>query len=134
MVTGAAGRRLATRLLPLALILAAAGAWIARVQSGGPWLVRNLLPLGLLFALAWYALVRGGGRFTGSGWRLPLGVAGFAIPSLGLTLYLHYAYAVNLDGMFDAGAGALFRFLPYYTVFAGAIGFSIGWLIGRNIA
>jgi hypothetical protein len=60
-------------------------------------------------------------------------VAGFAIPALGLTLYLHYAYAVNLDGMFDAGAGDLFRFLPYYTVFAGMIGFAIGWLIGRNV-
>jgi hypothetical protein len=133
-VTGTAGRRLATRLLPLVLVLAAAGAWIADVQSGGPWLLRNLLPLGALFALAWYALVRGDGRWTGSGWSLPLGVVGFAIPSLGLTLYLHYAYAVNLDGMFDAGAGALFRFLPYYTGFAGAIGFAIGWLIGRNVA
>lgn len=129
----AAHRQLAVRLLPVAIVLAAAGLWIARVQSGGPWVLRNLLPLGLLFALAWIALARGGGRWTGSGWRLPLGVAGFAIPSLGLTLYLHYAYAVNLDGMFDAGAGELFRFLPLYTVFAGAIGFAIGWLIGRNV-
>lgn len=127
-------RRFAVRLLPVALVLAGAGAWIAEVQSGGPWILRNLLPLGLLFVLVAYALARGGGRWTGAGWRLPLGVAGFAIPSLGLTLYLHYAYAVNLDGMFDAGAGALFRFLPFYTVFAGAIGFAIGWLIGRNVA
>jgi hypothetical protein len=130
----AARRQLAVRLVPVALALVGAGAWVARVQAGGPWVPRNLLPLGLLFALSWYTLVRGGGRWTGSGWRLPLGVAGFAIPSLGLTLYLHYAYAVNLDGMFDAGAGALFRFLPYYTVVAGVIGFAIGWLIGRNTA
>ena len=130
---GAAGRQFTARLVPLALILAAAGAWMAHVQSGGPWLVRNLMPLALLFALSGYALHRGRGRFTGSGWCLPLGVAGFAIPTLGLTLYLHYAYAVNLDGMFDGGAGALFRFLPYYTMSAGAIGFTIGWLIGRNV-
>lgn len=130
----AARRHLASRLVPIALALVGAGAWIVRVQAGGPWVARNLLPLGLLFALSWYTLARGSGRWTGSGWRLPLGAAGFAIPSLGLTLYLHYAYAVNLDGMFDAGAGSLFRFLPYYTVVAGAIGFAIGWLIGRNVA
>ncbi len=133
-MTGRAGGPLAVRLLPVALLLGAAGAWIAAAQCAGPWLLRNLVPLALLFLLSLHALVRGGGRWTGSGWRLPLGVLGFAVPALGLTLYLHYACVVNLDGMFDAGAGALFRYLPYYTVFAGAIGFAIGWLIGRNVA
>jgi len=27
----------------------------------------------------------------------------------------------------------LFRFLPIYTVVAGAIGFDIGWIVGRNV-
>jgi hypothetical protein len=28
---------------------------------------------------------------------------------------------------------ALFRYLPIYTIFAGATGFAIGWIVGRNI-
>lgn len=121
------------RLAPVVFVAAAAAAWFHDVQAGGPWVPRNLLPLALLVALAAVTLVRGGGRWGGSGWRMPLGVAGFAIPTLGLSCYLHYAYSVNLDGMFDEGAGELFRFLPLYTVVAGAIGFAIGWIIGRNI-
>jgi hypothetical protein len=27
----------------------------------------------------------------------------------------------------------LFRYLPIYTIFAGSIGFAIGWIAGRNI-
>ena len=64
---------------------------------------------------------------------MPLGVVGFAIPALGLAVYLHYAYSVNLDDMFADGPGQLFRFLPMYTVVAGGIGFAIGWIVGRNI-
>ena len=78
-------------------------------------------------------LVRGGGRWTGSGWRLPLGTLGFAIPAIGLAAYLHYAFSVNLDGLFDGGSGQLFRFLPIYTFVAGGIGFAIGWIIGRSV-
>jgi hypothetical protein len=53
----------------------------------------------------------------------------------GLSLYLHYAYSVDLDGMFSGAEHpqALFRFLPLYTVVAGAIGFAIGWIVGRNV-
>ena len=40
--------------------------------------------------------------WTGAGKRLPLGLIGFAIPTLGLSIYLHYAYSVNLNGMFTA--------------------------------
>ena len=123
----------AVRLAPVLFIAAAAAAWFNDVQAGGPWVIRNLLPLAVLVALAGVTIARGDGRWTGTGWRMPLGTAGFAIPALGLSCYLHYAYAVNLDGMFDDGAGELFRYLPLYTVVAGAIGFAIGWIIGRNV-
>ena len=71
----------------------------------------------------------------GSGWRLPLGVAGFAIPALGLSAYLHYAWSVNLNGMFPDAVypHGLFRFLPVYTRVAGGIGFVIGWIAGKNV-
>lgn len=123
----------AVRLAPVLLVSLAAAAWFNDVQAGGPWVIRNLLPLAMLVALAAMTIARGDGRWSGSGWRMPLGTAGFAIPALGLSCYLHYAYAVNLDGMFDDGAGELFRYLPLYTVVAGAIGFAIGWIIGRSV-
>ena len=64
-----------------------------------------------------------------------LGTIGYAIPAVGLSLYLHYAFAVNLDGLFGDPPvpGQLFRFLPVYTFGAGAIGFAIGWIVGRNL-
>lgn len=111
----------------------AAAAWFNDVQDNGPWVARNLLPLAILVSLSVLTLQRGGGRWTGAGWQLPLGVVGFAIPALGLAAYLHYAYSINLDGMFDGGPGALFRFLPVYTTVAGGIGFAIGWIVGRNV-
>lgn len=121
------------RLLPVVFVVLAAAAWFNEVQDGGPWVARNLAPLGMIVLLAGFTLYRGRGHWTGAGWRLPLGTVGFAIPALGLSAYLHYAYSVNLDRMFDAGPGALFRFLPLYTVGAGAIGFAIGWIVGRNV-
>lgn len=121
------------RLAPVLFVVIAAAAWFNDVQDHGPWVSRNLLPLVLLVGLAAVTLARGGGRWAGAGWRMPLGVAGFAIPALGLSCYLHYAYSVNLDGMFDDGPGQLFRFLPLYTAVAGGIGFAIGWIVGRNV-
>ena len=123
------------RLLPVLLVVTAAGFWFEDVQDGGPFVVRNLVPLAILVMLAMLILLRGHGRWTAAGWRLPLGTLGFAIPALGLTAYLHYAYAVNLNGMFGdpPDAGQLFRFLPFYTVGAGGIGFAIGWIVGRNM-
>jgi hypothetical protein len=123
------------RFLPLLLISLAVGAWFNDVQGGGPFVFRNLVPLAVLILLAMIVLWRGKGRWTGSGWRLPLGTVGFAIPALGLSLYLHYAYSVNLDGLFDdaTNPGQLFRFLPVYTLVAGCIGFAIGWIVGKNV-
>lgn len=123
------------RLLPLLLVTIAAGFWFSDVQHGGPYVLRNLLPPVLVSILAAITLWRGDGNWDGTGWRWPLGTAGFAIPALGLSLYLHYAYSVNLNGMFsDAEQPAqLFRFLPAYTLVAGGIGFSIGWIVGRSV-
>lgn len=125
----------ALRLAPVALAAAAAGVWFYTVQAGGPWVLRNCVPLVVLVLLAALTLRQGGGRWTGAGLRMPLGTLGFAIPALCLALYLHYAYAVNLDGMFDGAArpAELFRYLPVYTTVAGGIGFAIGYIVGRNI-
>lgn len=129
------GRLIAVRLLPLVLLMAAAGLWFNEVQQGGPHVLRNWIPPALVVLLALVTLWRGAGHWTGAGWRWPLGTAGFAIPALGLSTYLHYAYAVNLNELFAAadGPGQLFRFLPVYTTVAGCIGFAIGWIVGRNL-
>jgi hypothetical protein len=125
----------ALRVLPVLLLTIAAAAWFNHVQEGGPYVLRNLLPLALLLLLATVTVWRGDGRWTGKGWRWPLGTVGFAIPALGLSLYLHYAYSTNLDGMFDDAQQPMrvFRYLPAYTLVAGGIGFVIGWIVGRNV-
>lgn len=123
------------RLLPLVLLVIAAAFWINDVQGGGPYVLRNLVPPGLLLVLATLTLQRGGGTWSGSGWRLPLGTLGYAVPALGLSVYLHYAYSVNLNDLFSGARnpGQLFRFLPLYTLVAGGIGFAIGWIVGKNV-
>ena len=128
-------RYVALRLLPLVLIATAVGFWFNDVQNSGPYVPRNLLPLALLVVLGLMTLLRGQGQWTGSGMQLPLATAGFAIPTLGLSLYLHYAFAVNLNDMFaDATQPQrLFAYLPLYSVGAGLIGFIIGWIVGRNV-
>lgn len=129
------GWYLVVRILPVLLVTVAAGAWFYDVQQGGPWVARNIAPLVVLLMLSFLALRRGGGRWSGAGMRMPLGTLGFAIPALGLSIYLHYAYAVNLNDMFGAAENPdrVFRFLPAYTLVAGGIGFAIGWIVGRNV-
>jgi hypothetical protein len=126
---------LLVRLLPVALLTVAAALWFADVQQQGEYLLRNLLPLAVLLWLCWLTLHRGGGRWSGKGLRMPLGTLGFAIPALGLSIYLHYAYAVNLNDMFTDARypERVFRYLPIYTLVAGGIGFVIGWIAGRNL-
>lgn len=123
------------RLTPLVLLVVAAGFWIDDVQQGGPYVLRNLVPPVVVLPLAAITLYRGDGTWTGSGFRLPLGVAGYAIPALGLSAYLHYAYSVNLNGLFTDATNpeGLFRFLPIFTLVAGGIGFAIGWIAGKNV-
>ena len=123
------------RLLPVVLLATAAGFWFVDVQQSGPWAARNLLPLIVLVLLSSLTLYKGDGRWSGLGMKLPLGTLGFAIPALGLSTYLHYAYAVNLNDMFSDAEypDRVFRFLPAYTLVAGGIGFAIGWIVGRNV-
>ncbi len=125
--------QLSLRLLPLVAAVIVLIAWFHHVEQGGPWVWRNSLPPCIVVLLSAGVLIRGGGRWTGRGWREPLAVAGFAVPAIGLSSYLHYAFAVNLDDMFPSGAGQLFRFLPIYTIGAGTIGAAIGWIAGRNV-
>lgn len=121
--------------MPLVFVLLAAAFWIADVEKGGPYLMRNLVPLMVLLLLALLTLHRGSGKWSGAGMRMPLGTLGFAIPALGLSLYLHFAYSVNLGDMFSDARypEQVFRFLPLYTLVAGSIGFAIGWIAGRNV-
>lgn len=128
-------RLILVRLVPLVLLVAAMALYVKDVQAGGPYVFRNLLPPLVLLVLAAFTLRRGDGRWTGAGWRLPLATLGFALPTLGLSIYLHYAYAVNLNDLFTGASRPeqLFRFLPVYTVVAGGIGFAIGWIVGRNV-
>lgn len=123
------------RLLPVLLIAAAAIAYLADVEGPDAYVMRNAAPLMLLVALSALTLYLGNGSWTGAGWRWPLGTLGFAIPALGLSLYLHYAYSVDLESLFAAATQPLelFRYLPIYTVVAGGVGFAIGWIVGRNI-
>ena len=123
------------RLLPVVLVLVAAAFWFGDVQGDTGYVSRNLVPLAVLLLLSWMTLRRGGGKWSGAGMRMPLATLGFAIPALGLSAYLHYAYAVNLNDMFSDAEfpDRVFRYLPAYTLVAGGIGFAIGWIAGRNV-
>lgn len=123
------------RLLPILLVIVAAAAWFAAVEEGGPYLLRNVIPLLVLLFLSVLTLYRGGGKWSGAGMRMPLGTLGFAVPALGLSVYLHFAYSVNLNDMFTESQfpDRVFRYLPLYTLVAGGIGFAIGWIVGRNV-
>lgn len=123
------------RLLPVLLIAAATAAYIVDVEGPDAFAAQNIAPLIPLVVLSAFSLYRGDGNWIGAGWRWPLGTLGFAIPALGLSLYLHYAYSVQLESLFGAAGHPeqLFRYLPFYTVLAGSIGFAIGWIVGRNV-
>lgn len=123
------------RLLPVVFVTAASMAYVVLVEGRDAYAVRNLLPMLVFLVLAAVTLHKGGGRWTGSGWRWLLGTVGYSIPAVGLSLYLHYGYAHDLDGMYSEAIypAELFRFLPIYTLVAGAIGFAIGWIVGRNV-
>ena len=125
----------AFRLIPVLFVTVAAMTYVGYVEGADAYVIRNITPMLMVIVLSILTLTLGGGSWTGAGWRWPLGTAGFAIPALGLSLYLHYGYAVDLEGMFDDAIypQELFRLLPAYTMVAGATGFAIGWIAGRNV-
>ena len=123
------------RLTPVLIIAIAAMIYAASVEQNDDYLWRNLLPMHAVVLIAVVTLVRGHGYWTGNGWRMPLATLGFALPTLGLSMYLHYGYSIDLNGMVSESVypHELFRYLPIYTSFAGMIGFAIGWIVGRNV-
>ncbi len=123
------------RLLPVTLLTTAAVTYIYHVEGMQSYALRNTIPVLAVFLLASVTLWRGAGYWTRRGWSWPLGTFGFAIPALGLSMYLHYGYATDLNGMYSDAIypSELFRFLPLYTSFAGCIGFAIGWIVGREV-
>jgi len=129
------GKMILVRLLPVLLGVAVAVSYTASIESGDAYVWRNLLPMLVVVVLSAVTLVAGKGHWAGAGWRLPLGTIGFAVPALGLSMYLHYGYSVNLHGIVSESVfpRELFRYLPLYASFAGAIGFAIGWIAGKNI-
>jgi len=123
------------RILPVVFIVIAAIAYVYYVEGNGAYTLRNTFPMIMVVALASLTLFKGRGRWAGNGWRWPLATVGFAIPALGLSIYLHYGYSVDLHGMVSESVypRELFRYLPLYTTVAGSIGFAIGWIVGRNV-
>ena len=123
------------RLTPVLIIAIAAMFYAASIEQENDYLWRNLLPMHAVVLIAVVTLVRGRGYWTGDGWRMPLATVGFALPTLGLSMYLHYGYSIDLNGMVSESVypNELFRYLPIYTSVAGIIGFAIGWIVGRNV-
>lgn len=123
------------RLLPVVLLVTAASVYVFYVEGDGAYAYRNVAPLLFVVLLAMIALFRGSGRWAGRGWCWPLATFGFAIPAIGLSVYLHYGFATDLNGMVSNAVypRELFRYLPMYTMFAGGIGFAIGWIVGREV-
>ncbi len=126
---------LLVRLLPVLLVTSAAVLYVVHVEGQEAYALRNVVPMLVVLLLAAVTLYRGGGSWTANGFGWPLGTLGFAIPALGLSAYLHYGYATDLNGMYSEAVypEEVFRFLPAYTLVAGSIGFAIGWIIGRNL-
>ena len=71
------------RLLPVVLAGVLAMAYIIWIERADAYVWRNLAPMLAVVFLAAFTLLRGNGSWTGSGWRLPLGTLGFALPTIG---------------------------------------------------
>ena len=99
-------------------------------NSTGLHYFRNLVPVLASAALFAFTLLARPGDV-----RWWLAGAGFALPAVGLSVYLHLAFLLDWRELASTALtpSRLFAWLPVYAVGAGAIGFCIGWLIGRNV-
>lgn len=126
--------RLFVRLLTLALPLAAIVVFMREVQEPAIYLSRSILCMLLAFVLPAVALLRNGGNWLLP--KLPYALASwfFFFVVLGLNTYVHALWFYDVDAIRSAATqpAMLFRYLPFYTVLAGGIGFAIGWIIGVN--
>ena len=123
------------RLSIVSIVALLCMALVVYVESTDGFIWRNAVPILCVVVLSIVTLRKGGGSWTRSGWSWPLATLGFAIPALGLSIYLHYGYLVDRNSMVSTALHPqlLFEYLPIYTVFAGCVGFAIGWIVGRNV-
>lgn len=128
MVHGAMKSKIAFALFTLLLV--GFGWLVLHANPGGSFAARNLLPGCLAWLLLGFVL-----RGHAADPRWWLGWLGFCMPALGLSTYLHLAFLFDWQDLSSRAVtpDLLFRFLPYYVLFAGVIGFAIGWIIGRGI-
>ena len=127
--------RIGIRAATLALPLAAVGVFIAEVETGLDTTLRNLAPLLLTLGLGVIALVRNRSDWWQPDARWPLATLGFALPAVGLSLYLHVLWHYDVDGLASKARDPrlLFAWLPLYTLLAGAIGAALGLIVGRQL-
>ncbi|MEM8983060.1 MAG: hypothetical protein AAGC71_08545 [Pseudomonadota bacterium] len=128
-------RQIAIRLTIVALPLLAVGAGIVVIEHGLGTSARNIAPLFIVLLGAAVALWRNNGRWWHPEARWILMTIGFAVPSVGLSLYLHYRWALDIDAVRTSARNVrlLFAWLPAYTLFAGAIGAALGHIVGRQL-
>ncbi|MEO0575228.1 MAG: hypothetical protein AAF004_07175 [Pseudomonadota bacterium] len=124
-------RRRSRLILVIATALLLAVAWVIVVANPtGQFIARNLS----VVLVAWCGLVIILARYADD-LRWWLGWIGFLVPSCGLLVYLHGAFVYDWSSIASRAVtpALLFQYLPYYAVFAGGIGFSIGWIVGKNV-
>ncbi len=127
--------RLIVRLLSIALLFAGLSMFIAEAQDPATYLSRSMFCMALGFAAPAIAIVRNSGNWLAPNLAFSLGAWFFAAVIGGLNVYVHSLWFYDIGGIKSDATqpGILFQFLPFYTVFAGAIGFAIGAIIGSNV-
>ncbi len=109
--------------------------YVLDTHPDGGYLLRNLFPIFASILLSLFVIRKNPQRDKLESLKWQFATIGFIIPTIGLSLYMHYGYEIDLYGMYSKSIWPieLFRFLPFYIIFSGIIGFSIGWIIGRNL-
>ncbi len=121
--------------LALYAVLLIASGYVYWVERTGTYVLRNLSPFALVAVLAWFVLMVKARRGGPLDMRWILGLVGYSIPAVGLTVYLHWCWQLDIDQIRSSAIrpDLLFRYLPAYSFVAGLIGFWIGWIVGKNL-